>query len=112
MPFFSAVEAGAVLALAIMIIEFIAEGVFLTEAALIVAAHGYLLIRNENGVSKQRTNLPCTLGSQRSAVVGTLASHVVRLTTALVKLVTDDCRILDRRELTCRRRRYRRRHQR
>ena len=82
-PFLATVEAGAVLALAAIIIELIAEGVTLTGVALIGAARGNLLVRYDNRVLRQQTNLLCTLGSQRRAIVGALASHMARLTTAL-----------------------------
>jgi hypothetical protein len=81
-PFLTTVEAGAVLALIAIVIEITTEGVALAGVALIGAASRDLLIRHHNGVSRQQTNLLCTFGSQRGAVVGALASHMARLTTA------------------------------
>jgi hypothetical protein len=48
-PFLTTVEAGAVLALAAIIIEIIAEGVTLAGVALIGAARGDLPVRYHNG---------------------------------------------------------------
>ena len=81
-PFLTTVEAGAVLALVAIVIEITTEGVALAGVALIGAASRDLLIRHHNGVSRQQTNLLCTFGSQRGAVVRALASHMARLTTA------------------------------